>query len=245
MFKLLFASHLKMIAFFNSPARRRWWYKLVNFHWALNWCPVIVSIRQQVSPILSLAVISLLIDQWGGLLRFKFSVGCKIFDCYDFVKFNHKSNARFAKIQIHIKILHSCLKFGWFYCIWNSHESHARSSVPFFHCFRATSPRSHLSYDSSWRSWFWPSGLAYTWPLIGRSRGGNQTNWARVRFGPVPLASCGNGSGVNSPTAVSFCYSSFSDSLSTKLLPKFHHCVSDFDILGYWIASKSEKAYRY
>ena len=29
----------------------------------LNWCPVIVSIRQQVSPILSLAVISLLIDQ--------------------------------------------------------------------------------------------------------------------------------------------------------------------------------------
>ena len=83
MFKLLFASHLKMIAFFNSAARRRWWYKLVNFHWALNWCPVIVSIRQQVSPILSLAVISLLIDQWGGLLRFKFSVGCKIFDCYD------------------------------------------------------------------------------------------------------------------------------------------------------------------
>ena len=29
----------------------------------LNWCPVIVSNRQQVSPILSLAVISLLIDQ--------------------------------------------------------------------------------------------------------------------------------------------------------------------------------------
>ena len=29
-------------------------------------------------------------------------------------------------------------------------------------------------------------------------------HWARVRFGPVPLASCGNGSGVNSPTAVSF-----------------------------------------
>ena len=29
----------------------------------LNWCPVIVSKRQQVSPILSLVVISLLIDQ--------------------------------------------------------------------------------------------------------------------------------------------------------------------------------------
>ena len=46
-------------------------------HAALNWYPVVVSIRQQVSPILSLAVISLLIDQWGGLLRFKLSVGCK------------------------------------------------------------------------------------------------------------------------------------------------------------------------
>ena len=30
---------------------------------SLNWCPVIVSNRQQVSPILSLAVISLLNDQ--------------------------------------------------------------------------------------------------------------------------------------------------------------------------------------
>ena len=29
-------------------------------------------------------------------------------------------------------------------------------------------------------------------------------HWARVRFGPVPLASCGNGLGVNSPTAVFF-----------------------------------------
>ena len=29
-------------------------------------------------------------------------------------------------------------------------------------------------------------------------------HWARVRFGPFPLASCGNWSGVNSPTAVSF-----------------------------------------
>ena len=29
----------------------------------INWCPVIVSNRQQVSSILSLAVISLLIDQ--------------------------------------------------------------------------------------------------------------------------------------------------------------------------------------
>ena len=43
----------------------------------LNWCPVIVSIRQQASPILSLAVISLLVDQSDGLLRFKFSVGGK------------------------------------------------------------------------------------------------------------------------------------------------------------------------
>ena len=32
----------------------------------------------------------------------------------------------------------------------------------------------------------------------------SKLHWARVRFGPVPLASCGNGSGVNSPTAVSF-----------------------------------------
>ena len=29
-------------------------------------------------------------------------------------------------------------------------------------------------------------------------------HWARVRFGPVPLASCGNGSIVNSPAAVYF-----------------------------------------
>ena len=30
------------------------------------------------------------------------------------------------------------------------------------------------------------------------------TRWARVRLGPVPLASYGNGSIVNSPAAVSF-----------------------------------------
>ena len=29
-------------------------------------------------------------------------------------------------------------------------------------------------------------------------------HWVRVRFGPVPLASCGNVPGVNSPTVVSF-----------------------------------------
>ena len=29
-------------------------------------------------------------------------------------------------------------------------------------------------------------------------------HWARVRFGPVPLVSCGNGSCVNSPAVVSF-----------------------------------------
>ena len=29
-------------------------------------------------------------------------------------------------------------------------------------------------------------------------------HWARVRFGPVPLACCGNGLIVNSPAAVSF-----------------------------------------
>ena len=29
-------------------------------------------------------------------------------------------------------------------------------------------------------------------------------HWARVQFQPVPLASCGSGSGVNSPAAVSF-----------------------------------------
>ena len=34
-------------------------------------------------------------------------------------------------------------------------------------------------------------------------------HWARVRFGPVPLESCGDGSGVNSPTAVSFTVLSF------------------------------------
>ena len=42
-----------------------------------------VSIRQQVSSILSLAVVSLLIDQWDGLLRFKYSVGCKLLGSYD------------------------------------------------------------------------------------------------------------------------------------------------------------------
>ena len=35
----------------------------VDSWFVINWCPVIVSKRQQVSPILSLAVISLLIDQ--------------------------------------------------------------------------------------------------------------------------------------------------------------------------------------
>ena len=49
----------------------------------LNWCPVIISTRQQVSSVLLLAVISLLIDQIDGLLRFKFSVGCKLMDRYD------------------------------------------------------------------------------------------------------------------------------------------------------------------
>ena len=28
--------------------------------------------------------------------------------------------------------------------------------------------------------------------------------WARVQFGPVPLESCGNGSCVNTPAALSF-----------------------------------------
>ena len=58
-------------------------YQQEKTHLFLNWCPVIVSNRQQVSPILQLAVISLLIDQWDDLLQFKFSVGCKLFDSYD------------------------------------------------------------------------------------------------------------------------------------------------------------------
>ena len=60
--------------------------------------------------------------------------------------------------------------------------------------------------------------------------------WACVRFEPVLLASCGNGPGVNSPAAVYFTVLSqtpFSNSPSIKLLPKFHHCVSDVDI--HWI----------
>ena len=79
----------------------------------LNWCPVIVSIRQQVSPILSLAVISLLVNQSDGLLhfKFKFSVGGKtVIQLRYFV--NHKSEASSAKKQIHIEILVSCIKFG-------------------------------------------------------------------------------------------------------------------------------------
>ena len=67
-------------------------------------------------------------------------------------------------------------------------------------------------------------------------------HWARVRFGPVPLASCGNGSGVNSPTAVSFTVLS-----QTPRRPSyFQNSIIAWAMLiyfGYWIASKSEKAY--
>ena len=86
--------------------------------WPLNWCPVIVSIRQQVSPILSLVVISLLIDQWDDLLRFKFSVGCKLLDNYDILLILiTKAKWVLRKKQIHTEILDSCLKFGRFCCI--------------------------------------------------------------------------------------------------------------------------------
>ena len=85
----------------------------------VNWCPVIVSNRQQVSPILSLAVISLFIDQWDDLLHFKFSVGCKLLDSYDILLILITKTKRVLrkKKQIHTEILDSCLKFGWFYCI--------------------------------------------------------------------------------------------------------------------------------
>ena len=92
----------------------------------LNWCPVIAS-RQQVSPILSLAVISLLIDQWDDLLHFKLSVGCS----YDILLIFITKAKRVLrkKKQIHTEILYSC----WFHGILNSHESSARSSTPFLH----------------------------------------------------------------------------------------------------------------
>ena len=45
------------------------------------------------------------------------------------------------------------------------------------------------TYSPSRQRWW------YTWVNF---------HWARVRFGPVPFASCGNGWGVNSPAAVSF-----------------------------------------
>ena len=67
-------------------------------------------------------------------------------------------------------------------------------------------------------------------------------HWARVRLGPVPLASCGNGSGVNSPTAVSFTVLS-----QTPRRPSyFQNSIIAWAMLkyfGYWIAYKSEKAY--
>ena len=46
-------------------------------------------------------------------------------------------------------------------------------------------------------SWFGNSIMATECTLVN-------FHWARVPFGPDPLASCGNGSGVDSPTAVSF-----------------------------------------
>ena len=70
-------------------------------------------------------------------------------------------------------------------------------------------------------------------------------HWARVRFGPVPLASCGNGSGVNSPTAVYFTVLS-----QTPRRPSyFQNSIIAWAMLihvyfGYLIASKSEKAYK-
>ena len=67
-------------------------------------------------------------------------------------------------------------------------------------------------------------------------------HWARVRFGPVPLASCGNGSGVNSPTALSFTVLS-----QTPRRPSyFQNSIIAWAMLiyfGYRIASKSKKAY--
>ena len=62
-------------------------------------------------------------------------------------------------------------------------------------------------------------------------------HWARVRFGPVPLASCGlNGSGVHSPTAVSFTVLSQTPRQPTY----FQNSISAWAMLiyfGYWIAS--------
>ena len=81
---------------------------------SLNWCPVIVSNRQQVSPILSLAVISLLIDQWEDLLHFKFSVGCKLLDSYDILLILITKTKRVLRKNKYTEILDSWLKFGWF-----------------------------------------------------------------------------------------------------------------------------------
>ena len=61
---------------------------------------------------------------------------------------------------------------------------------------------------------------------------------ARVRFGPVPLASCGNGSIVNSPAAVYFTvhsqtprrpsyFQSSTIALDTVLLPKAKMPIRD------------------
>ena len=63
-------------------------------------------------------------------------------------------------------------------------------------------------------------------------------HWARVRFGPVPLASCGNGSIVNSPAAVYFTvlsqtprrpsyFQSSTIALDTRLLLKAKIPISD------------------
>ena len=122
----------------------------------VNWCPVIVSNRQQVSPILSLAVIRLLIDQWDDLLHLKFSVGCKLLDKYDILfilitqgEFCEKTNTHWnTGFLPQIWLILFYLKLSWI----------IRSIVrAIFTLFRVTSLRSRLSRDSRWRSGFWPS----------------------------------------------------------------------------------------
>ena len=63
-----------------------------------------------------------------------------------------------------------------------------------------------------------------------------------VRFGPVPLASCGNGLGVNSPTAVSFAVLSQTPRRPSYFQNSIIACAM-LIYFGYWIASKSEKTY--
>ena len=147
---------------FKDWSQFKWWWKsqmsYLCDNW-VNWCPVIVSIRQQVSPILSLAVNSLLVDQWDGMLGFMFSVGCKLLNSYDIL---------LILINKQSEVLRKKNKYTLRYWITDRNlvdfiVSKALMNHPLDHPqlvsqFRVTSPRSRLSRDSRWWSGFWPSG---------------------------------------------------------------------------------------